>query len=123
MTINFDPNNKKPPTYEWASYIPTRSTQPKFKPHRTRAHCLSAFTYGQIGVAYHWNGDEWKEVFRREREDPVPTHCQICGNDLRHYRKRFDGSDIMYISGRWTWINKEKFFPDQIRICYSCKIK
>jgi len=121
MSLEFNPN-KPAPTYEWATYIPDRTTGPKFKPHQTRAHCLSAIK-GREGIAYKWNGDEWREVYRCEK--PIyADNCFVCGKSLVREGKKYDWITkehvpYFYKAGQFEWINKENEFPTQVSLCYG----
>lgn len=78
----FDPNVKKgPKAPRWASFIPSRSTAPKFKIHMQRNHALNAFSDQPDGILYEWVDGKWVERVRFEGWEKSPT-CDDCGTNL-----------------------------------------
>lgn len=114
MTLNFDPNNKKPPIIEWATYIPSRSTVPRFKRHTNRGHALNAIGWSDA-ILYHWEDGEWKEVFRQENFSP-PETCDCCGKNIKEVKQY--GT---YFRGEAVWINKKELVPARAFYCYECR--
>jgi hypothetical protein len=118
LTLEFDPNNKKPPVIEWATFIPTRSTAPKFKAHTNRGHALNAIGESDA-ILYHWEDEEWKEVYRTEGFIKL-EECENCGKNLV---TPIVGTNRSWISGIRIWANRDKLVPNQIFVCYECKRK
>lgn len=82
MTIQFDPNNQKPPvTPPFATYIPTRN--PYWKTHKNIGLAHNAmsnkYPYGE-SILYHYNYDTnlWEEIDRYEKPE-LCWHCKTEG--------------------------------------------
>ena len=82
IDLDFNPN-KLPPTIEWATYVPDRTTAPKFKVHTNRGHALNALT--GIGILFRFVDGRWVEVYRCD-DDEYAHKCDVCNKStLREY--------------------------------------
>ncbi len=105
MKLDFNPN-AKPDLKAWATYIPTRSTKPKFATHRTVGHAKSALSH-YVGIIYEFVDGEWMEIFRRDVPDEmVCIGCKVphSSRPVKNHRgywglERVPGG--RYLHGRW----------------------
>lgn len=99
--IDFDPNIKGPQQHKWATYIPYRSTKPKFCTHRIASHAKSALRSG-IGIIYCLEDGKWVEVFRRDETDKA-TGKLVCAGCGRAHKYATDppAQENPYLHGRW----------------------
>lgn len=104
MSMEFDPNSVKKPTYNWATYIPSRN--PKFKVHKQRNFAKNAFHYRKGAILYEWVNGRWVEIFRIENLS-FKT-CQECGSTEERKYRSYDGK----------WIGNEYKI-----LCYDCRKK
>jgi len=83
---------------EWATYCPTRTSKRGFKVHNNRGNALNAMKTHLFGVLYHFEDNEWREVYRIEKnqfskyykyateeyytQPHLPRNCQSCNKEL-----------------------------------------
>ena len=85
MALSFDPNARKKPSHNWASYVPDRT--PQFKVHTGRGQAVNAVHYQRCsqprgGIVYEWIDGKWVENYRYEKKDT----CVKCGKPLGRTR-------------------------------------
>jgi hypothetical protein len=86
MAMAFNPN-KPPPTSQWATYVPDRSTPKGFKIHASRGAAFNALnTHRGLRVLYKWEGTEWVEKFRSENYVKEDT-CYKCKLPIEHRKE------------------------------------
>jgi len=104
--LDFNPN-MKPTMNVWATYIPTRSTKPKFSTHRLLTHAKSAI--GQsLGIIYEYVDGEWVERWRRDEYDTkICAGCSVphkyrTVRDQGGYRRSQEVPGGKYLHGSWA---------------------
>lgn len=110
--MDFDPNKKGKPVYEWATYIPER--RPQFKAHRNVGHAKNAFKYRSDAILYHWEEGEWVEKYRVE-DLKSPDTCDWCSESTitYHYRRAYNAGD-------WYWPKNGKLHMEYL--CRDCSL-
>jgi len=112
--MDFKPPKILPFKIEWATYIPGRTTSSEFKVHKNRGQALNAINSAPFSkpnaILYHYENDEWVEVFRIENFNNGDMHCVLCKKDIK---SKYHG-----ISGYTKW----KDNPLQlVKVCYDCR--
>lgn len=113
MKINFDPNapdRSSRFTYDWATYMPQRSTRAAFKVHGSRGPALNAFHHGGHGALYRLENGTWIEVFKYDDDNPLPE-CVHGGSDRSGWNKRT------------KWIKLETDTPILVSVCRDCELR
>ncbi len=114
--LEFNPNSKSPPILEYATYVPGRTTSPKFKIHKRRGDALLAIT--DPSILYRFVDGEWKEIFRLENYIK-PTECESCGASVIH---EFT-TGRSYNNGERRWYKQDTNDIGIEWVCRTCKRK
>lgn len=120
--LKFDPN-VKPTLNLWATYIPTRTTKPKFSTHRIVAHAKSALG-SSSGIIYEFVDGEWVERYRRDESDELTGKkvCDGCGSP--HSYPRYNPSRKPVPGGRYLhggWRKGEFVYEWWCGLSRTCK--
>lgn len=117
---NFNPNSKKPPTIEWATYVPGRTTAPEFKVHKRKSDALSAVT--SESILYRLIDNVWTEVFKVDGYIP-PDYCEKCEKSVHKFSTNWKGEKYKYHNGYRKWKSTTPPNISWIYLCLDCARK